>query len=556
MIDWISLSRVNIQGILHDLCHGPAERLTCTSSAVRRWPIPPPSATPSTSSAATAQEPTVVVVSAMAGTTDALLGVAQQAGAGESRTVASLIARLRSRHAEVARALLPAGRGRADVLAVHRRRVRGARGAGAGPAPAARAHPAHHRLPRLARRAAERAPRRRRARGRRAPRQSTSMPSTSSTPTAPSARPRPTSRAPTAASSARSLPLLARGIVPVVPGFIGATPEGEVATLGRGGSDLTATLLARALGAARVSLWKDVPGPPHRRSARGARRARHPAAPRPRGGGAGLLRRQGAAPARADPGRRAAHPGLRPPVRRPRRRPAPRSPSGWRPARVPGQGAHRRRRARRWSRSPATACSACPGIAARTFARAARAADLGLAHLAGLVGALDLLQRARAARGRRAREPRRASSAARSRGGEIDGVEVEPGMATVAVVGLGMHGTPGHRRRRVLRARGRRRSTSWPSRRARSELNISVVVEAPAGRRGAAADPRARSSSRASPAAAVIQPERMEVVLLGFGQIGRSAGRADRARCAGRRSSLKVAGGHRPLGLRVRSRRD
>ena len=64
-----------------------------------------------------AQEPTVVVVSAMAGTTDALLGVAQQAGAGESRTVASLIARLRSRHAEVARALLPAGRARADVLA-------------------------------------------------------------------------------------------------------------------------------------------------------------------------------------------------------------------------------------------------------------------------------------------------------------------------------------------------------------------------------------------------------------------------------------------------------
>ena len=63
-----------------------------------------------------AKEPTVVVVSAMAGTTDALLGVAQQSGAGESRTVAALIARLRSRHAEVARSLLPAGRGRADVL--------------------------------------------------------------------------------------------------------------------------------------------------------------------------------------------------------------------------------------------------------------------------------------------------------------------------------------------------------------------------------------------------------------------------------------------------------
>ncbi|HEV8454375.1 MAG TPA: hypothetical protein VGQ24_05765, partial [Gemmatimonadales bacterium] len=53
-------------------------------------------------------EPTVVVVSAMAGVTDALLEVARQAGDGDERTVASLIAQLRSRHAEVARALLPA----------------------------------------------------------------------------------------------------------------------------------------------------------------------------------------------------------------------------------------------------------------------------------------------------------------------------------------------------------------------------------------------------------------------------------------------------------------
>src|SRR5216117_178305 len=55
-------------------------------------------------------------------------------------------------------------------------------------------------------------------------------------------------------------PLLARGVVPVVPGFLGAAPDGQVATLGRGGSDLTATLLARVLGAGEVSLWKDVPG--------------------------------------------------------------------------------------------------------------------------------------------------------------------------------------------------------------------------------------------------------------------------------------------------------
>jgi len=55
-------------------------------------------------------------------------------------------------------------------------------------------------------------------------------------------------------------PLLARGIVPVVTGFIGRAPDGSITTLGRGGSDLTATLLGRVLGARRVVLWKDVPG--------------------------------------------------------------------------------------------------------------------------------------------------------------------------------------------------------------------------------------------------------------------------------------------------------
>jgi aspartokinase/homoserine dehydrogenase 1 len=64
----------------------------------------------------------------------------------------------------------------------------------------------------------------------------------------------------TAAARASLRPLLARDAVPVVPGYIGATPDGQVATLGRGGTDLSATLIARALGAKEVSLWKDVSG--------------------------------------------------------------------------------------------------------------------------------------------------------------------------------------------------------------------------------------------------------------------------------------------------------
>jgi aspartokinase/homoserine dehydrogenase 1 len=55
-------------------------------------------------------------------------------------------------------------------------------------------------------------------------------------------------------------PLLARRRTPILPGFIGRGPDGTLTTLGRGGSDLTATLLARGVGARHVVLWKDVPG--------------------------------------------------------------------------------------------------------------------------------------------------------------------------------------------------------------------------------------------------------------------------------------------------------
>ena len=55
-------------------------------------------------------------------------------------------------------------------------------------------------------------------------------------------------------------PLVAAGTIAVVPGFIGRAPDGSLTTLGRGGTDLTATLLARSLRARHVVLWKDVPG--------------------------------------------------------------------------------------------------------------------------------------------------------------------------------------------------------------------------------------------------------------------------------------------------------
>jgi aspartate kinase len=56
------------------------------------------------------------------------------------------------------------------------------------------------------------------------------------------------------------LPMLARNIVPVVTGFIGATPDGKTTTLGRGGSDYTASVLAICTHAEEVWIWSNVDG--------------------------------------------------------------------------------------------------------------------------------------------------------------------------------------------------------------------------------------------------------------------------------------------------------
>ncbi|HEX3544131.1 MAG TPA: aspartate kinase [Candidatus Acidoferrum sp.] len=61
-------------------------------------------------------------------------------------------------------------------------------------------------------------------------------------------------------AQARLRPLLAHGIVPIITGFIGATADGKLTTLGRGGSDYSATILGAALDANEVVIWTDVDG--------------------------------------------------------------------------------------------------------------------------------------------------------------------------------------------------------------------------------------------------------------------------------------------------------
>jgi len=63
-----------------------------------------------------------------------------------------------------------------------------------------------------------------------------------------------------ARARARLLPLLEAGVLPVVTGFNGATADGRPTTLGRGGSDFSASILSAALEAAELWIWTDVDG--------------------------------------------------------------------------------------------------------------------------------------------------------------------------------------------------------------------------------------------------------------------------------------------------------
>jgi aspartate kinase len=61
-------------------------------------------------------------------------------------------------------------------------------------------------------------------------------------------------------ASAKLMPFLESGVMPIVTGFNGATANGRPTTLGRGGSDFSASILAAALNAAEVWIWTDVDG--------------------------------------------------------------------------------------------------------------------------------------------------------------------------------------------------------------------------------------------------------------------------------------------------------
>jgi aspartate kinase len=57
-----------------------------------------------------------------------------------------------------------------------------------------------------------------------------------------------------------SVPIAARSHVVVLAGFLGATEDGRITTLGRGGSDLTASIVGAAVNAEEIQVWKNVDG--------------------------------------------------------------------------------------------------------------------------------------------------------------------------------------------------------------------------------------------------------------------------------------------------------
>ncbi|MFZ5622850.1 MAG: aspartate kinase, partial [Gemmatimonadota bacterium] len=465
---------------------------------------------------ALADAPPAVVVSAMAGVTDALLGMAARAGAGDHGAVRATAELLRDRHAEAARALLPAGRVRRELLgqieAAFAELETLARGLGI--------------LRELSPRTTDVLV----ARGERlSARLFAAVLSAAGRPAryvdalevvhCDSAFGRASPDLARTDRQARKVlqPLIDRGIVPVVPGFLGRTPDGQLATLGRGGSDLTATLIGRALGARRISLWKDVPGllTADPRIVPDARVIRQ------------LNIREAAELAYY--GAKVLHPrALIPLVGKS-------IPLFVRPFADPSSPGTEISGRNVSSKHPVKALSAAlgqalvtvegngmlgvPGIASRAFA-ALHHAGISVSLITQASSEHSICFSVPEAHARIARDHLTQAFADEIRRGEIDGIAVQPGVATIAVVGLGMQGTPGVAAR-VFSALAGGGINVVAIAQGSSELNISVVVDqADAGaglRRIHGAFQLAKIGG-----GAVMRPERVDLVLLGFGQIGRT----------------------------------
>jgi aspartokinase/homoserine dehydrogenase 1 len=326
-------------------------------------------------------------------------------------------------------------------------------------------------------------------------------------------------------------PIAESGVIPVVPGFIGvaAIDDGvhgkadahSVATLGRGGSDLTATLLGRALGAQSVSLWKDVSGllTADPRVVPDAR-----VIPQLHAREAAELAYYGA---------KVLHPRALIPL------------SGLattktipvyiKPFAEPKAAGTEISARRTLDKYPVKALSAAggqalltvtgngmlgvPGIAARTF-EALFKQGISVSLISQSSSEQSICFAVPEVAGKRARDRLADEFRSEIARQEIDGVELQTGLATLAVVGIGMAGAPGIAAR-LFGALSQAGVNIVAIAQGSSELNISFVVS---GKDAAAAQ---RAIHRAFQLAkigggAATMPTHTDAVLLGFGQIGRT----------------------------------
>jgi aspartokinase/homoserine dehydrogenase 1 len=456
-----------------------------------------------------------VIVSAFAGVTDALLAIAAELARGNDKLVRKTASELRKKYESSARAVVPAGEERQNLLAL----VVGAFGELAGLS----------RAPRLLRELSPRAVDHLVAVG-----EDLAARIFSAGLAARGVRSeyvsaleviatdgRPGQASPDLGSTDRRArgrlrPLLRKGVVPIVPGFLGADSEGRVVTLGRGGSDLTATLLGRALAARAVLLWKDVPGflTADPRVVTDVR-----VIPQLNVREAAELAYYGA---------KVLHPrALTPAGRRVR--------IFVRPFDRPQQMGTEISGRRTLARYPVKALSAIsgqalltvtgngmlgvPGIAARTFGALHRESiSVSLISQASSEHSICLsVPEAYAEAARKSLLEAFREEIARR---EVDGVDVLSGLATISVVGLGMAGTPGIAAR-VFTALARGGINVVAIAQGSSELNISFVVEAADAGEAQRRIHEAFQLSKIGGGGAVA-PERADVVLLGFGQVGRT----------------------------------
>ncbi len=339
----------------------------------------------------------------------------------------------------------------------------------------------------------------------------------------------------TSAAKEHVLPLIQRHIVPVIAGFIGSAPNGATVTLGRGGSDLTATILARALSADSVTLWKDVSGiltadPQTVPDAR--------LVPRLHVREAAELAYYGA---------KVLHPraliGLKDETRLFIRPLA--------DTKSTGTEVTTRRDRLTEKKYPVRAISAIdgqaiinisgdgmvgvPGIAARAFGALEKVGvSVALISQASSEHSICLVVPSVVAE--LARSALRTAFAAQLERQEVEGIDVRTDLSIMAVVGLGMSGMPGVASR-LFAAIADAKVNVIAIAQGASELNISVVVEE---RQAGAAQRAVHAAFRLDKigGGAITASPDADIVILGFGRIGREL--AAQAGAVARSRSLRV----------------